>query len=471
MKLGLLVMLLYMPVSHASLASLSAESGELEVIGLLQIMASSNDQGVGANKQLVEAIHRKAFGEAYKLALSMEASIDSRGIADRVHHDAILILLSLLTQQEESVLQQYASRALALCTLEPRGACLTVLRVRAVTAFYHGDLVLAQSVIQRVISESGFLEDYTLDDLDFLARIYVRQGELLRADKVMERMLKETARLKKTQPLKAIAVYEHWLDYYRARSASFAREPEISVRDDGSILDPTGAFPRVQQASYTGATRPGPLLEVYKNLGLATFTNFQDRIVLLRRYLSFALAINHSSGRILQGCNQLAAELELASMPSIEKAQLFVFLGDAGIRIRKPAKALAFYQSALESPEGESRIVEDYFSAPVALPPFHYLGPQIIQSRPHAVALDEKLFAILSYNVDQSGRMRGIAVVNTNVAPRDLRRVQSQLSQVRFRPRLADGEFVETTGQRIRIEFLVDNELSHIVRRRHPEDQ
>ncbi len=106
-----------------------------------------------------------------------------------------------------------------------------------------------------------------------------------------------------------------------------------------------------------------------------------------------------------------------------------------------------------ENPEHENLSVA-LFGKPTLI------GPGIprvlyLEKRPRKVAPDENLFISARYTINANGRVGEVKVIDKNVSTNQFHRLRSQLSAIRFRPRIVDGTFVETENLTLHQTFRV----------------
>ena len=82
-----------------------------------------------------------------------------------------------------------------------------------------------------------------------------------------------------------------------------------------------------------------------------------------------------------------------------------------------------------------------------------------IDRRPKNVNADEELFIVAEYMVRTDGKVRDVKLLDNNVPSTQRRRLRTQLSAARFRPRIVNGELVNTENLILRQSFRVANEV------------
>jgi tetratricopeptide (TPR) repeat protein len=70
----------------------------------------------------------------------------------------------------------------------------------------------------------------------------------------------------------------------------------------------------------------------------------------------------------------------------------------------------------------------------------------LMDRKPLAAEEGEHLFADVSFAVTESGQVSNVEIVDANVPNEEKSRVRAEIRSARFRPRIADGEIVETPG-------------------------
>ncbi len=96
----------------------------------------------------------------------------------------------------------------------------------------------------------------------------------------------------------------------------------------------------------------------------------------------------------------------------------------------------------------------EYFGTPTRLEPMartYYLARQ-----PEGVTSpNEELFIDAEYTVKADGSVSDIELINKNVPNEQLRMLRTELSRLRFRPRIVDGQFVDTENLYLHQSFRV----------------
>ena len=173
-----------------------------------------------------------------------------------------------------------------------------------------------------------------------------------------------------------------------------------------------------------------------------------------------------ANARMLQITNRKYAEEALERSLAIvesnpgsdlsDRAQALVDLGDLYV-ITSDTRAGETYLSAWhmlqESPETQE-IANLYFSTPLRL--FPRESPMLyIDRQPDNTEAGDPLFVELAYNVTTSGKVSGIRLIDKNVPNEHARVLRHKLKTSRYRPRISEGEILETEDLSLRQPFQV----------------
>jgi uncharacterized membrane protein len=175
-----------------------------------------------------------------------------------------------------------------------------------------------------------------------------------------------------------------------------------------------------------------------------------------------------ASTRMLQVTNRRYAEFALKRSLEIvdsnpnsdltDRAQAMVDLGDLYI-ITSDEKAAETYLNAWtilqETPETQL-LAASLFDSPVRLYP-RTSAVLYLDRAPDSTAPGEKLFVELQYDVSTDGRARGVKILDKNIPNEEVRLLRQTLRAARYRPRISNGELVETEALLLRQAFVALN--------------
>ncbi len=141
---------------------------------------------------------------------------------------------------------------------------------------------------------------------------------------------------------------------------------------------------------------------------------------------------------------------------TIDKAQAHIDIGDLYI-ITSNINSDEFYLKAwemLQETERTRDIAQSLFGVPVRLYPRR--SPVFYLDRmPDAAEGASELFVELEYNVNEKGRVRDIRVLEKNVPNENVRELRQTVRNLRYRPRIEEGQVVRTEGLRLHQLFKV----------------
>lgn len=127
-----------------------------------------------------------------------------------------------------------------------------------------------------------------------------------------------------------------------------------------------------------------------------------------------------------------------------------VHLGDWYMYHRQSGSANDHYRKAyavlVESGSSPADI-DSLFGRPASVPALHLPLPEVEKK-----LKEERQYADVSFNVSKTGRVTNIAVISEDDEKGSVRRkVKRMLDETRFRPRLENGEPVDTVGVKVRV--------------------
>ncbi len=173
-----------------------------------------------------------------------------------------------------------------------------------------------------------------------------------------------------------------------------------------------------------------------------------------------------ANARMLQITNRKYAEEALERSLAIvesnpesdlsDRAQALVDLGDLYV-ITSDTRAGETYLSAWHMLQGSpetQEIANLYFGTPLRL--FPRESPMLyIDRQPDNTEAGDPLFVELAYNVTTSGKVSGIRLIDKNVPNDHARVLRHKLKTSRYRPRISEGEILETEDLSLRQPFQV----------------
>lgn len=138
-----------------------------------------------------------------------------------------------------------------------------------------------------------------------------------------------------------------------------------------------------------------------------------------------------------------------------DKAKALVDLADLYIKTGD-GRAAETYEKAwamLSGPEHEDLRYE-LFGRPVRLLPEYNLRPAL-ERYPVDIEPNQQLFVALNYNVLANGKVRRTEVTDSNIPLRAQKATRNAVKLMRFRPRMVDGQLVDTEGLSLHQTFTV----------------
>lgn len=130
-----------------------------------------------------------------------------------------------------------------------------------------------------------------------------------------------------------------------------------------------------------------------------------------------------------------------------DRARAIVALGDT-YTLTSDHRAAEKYLEAwqlLAQDEDHTDLQNELFGTPTRLYP-EVVKPMVLEHQPYSTEPGIPLFADLEFTVVKSGRVASVKVVDANVPNEDRTLLRSTMRASRYRPRIADGEIVETEG-------------------------
>ena len=139
-----------------------------------------------------------------------------------------------------------------------------------------------------------------------------------------------------------------------------------------------------------------------------------------------------------------------------DKAQALIDLGDLYI-ITSDSSASETYLRAWEilqaSPETQ-HLAHSAFDSPIRL--FPRIQPTLfLERRPYAANPGDELFIQLTFDVNAFGRVENVRLLEKNVPSEQFRALRQRIKGSRYRPRIKNGELVETKDIELRQLFEV----------------
>ena len=139
-----------------------------------------------------------------------------------------------------------------------------------------------------------------------------------------------------------------------------------------------------------------------------------------------------------------------------DHAQSLVALGDTYL-VTQDARSLEVYAQAWnllgEAPENES-LRTKIFGQPTLLYPDVLIRP-LLTRQPSNTRPEDDLYVNLEYDVRYDGKVKNINVIDGNVPNNQKKLLRDYVSNMRYRPRLVDGEPTTTEGIKLYQEFKV----------------
>ncbi len=172
-----------------------------------------------------------------------------------------------------------------------------------------------------------------------------------------------------------------------------------------------------------------------------------------------------SKAKLLEGFSRGYAEKPMERMASIvqqnpgsdvaDKAKALVELADLYIKTEDPRAADLYRQAwTLLADDVHEELRYQMFGRPVRLLPEHNFV-SYLDRYPESTGPDQQLFVDLNYTVNRSGRVRQVTVAESNIPNRDQQNTKRAIQLMKFRPRMVDGELVDTEGLSLHQTFTV----------------
>lgn len=138
-----------------------------------------------------------------------------------------------------------------------------------------------------------------------------------------------------------------------------------------------------------------------------------------------------------------------------DKARALIDLADLYIKTEDP-RATETYGKAwsLLQDEAHEELRYEMFGRPVRLLPEANFRPTLSRY-PVSTEPNQQLFVDLDFTVSANGRVRGANVTESNVPLRDQKSLRLAVQLMKYRPRMIDGELVDTEGLSLHQTFSV----------------
>lgn len=138
-----------------------------------------------------------------------------------------------------------------------------------------------------------------------------------------------------------------------------------------------------------------------------------------------------------------------------DKARALVDLGDLYIKT-DDNRASETYLKAWQLLEGDEfeALRYELFGKPVRLLPDQNFQPTLARY-PVSIEPNQQLFVDVSFNVMANGRVRQAVVTDSNIPLREQKTTRTAVQLMKYRPRIADGELMDTEGMSLHQIFTV----------------
>jgi tetratricopeptide (TPR) repeat protein len=323
---------------------------------------------------------------------------------------------------------------------------VNVVMAQALIQMELGQLDEAETALRRAQNlthrESGV---YSIDQLPIVRQLFLikyQQGDIVNADRQQYFTLHISEQTYGQDSEELLPILDEVANYFtnRASRIPFSSSGEIRQYRDQLFRNSRDLFERairIIEANY-GANdirlvRP---LEGLARMRFLQRTNNRKSEEALER----AVAVIESNP---------SADLPDRVDSVIRLADLYTMTSDS----RASETYLKAWQMLQDNPEYEGLSIAR-FGTPTRLYP-RITGTIYLSKTPDAAAPDEELFVNAEYTVRASGRVGDVKILERNVTNEHVRILRTRLSATRFRPRIVDGQLVDSPALTVRQVFKV----------------
>lgn len=298
----------------------------------------------------------------------------------------------------------------------------------------------AQHIIHR---NDGVYSPRQVPMLDQLTVVKIKKGEMLAADRQQKFSLKIHEQMHGSQSEEMISVLQDLGAYFAGRGNMIPLQSRQEYGDYRNELfrESVSLYERAIDIIENKYGQDDiRLVEPLRGLAKARILQVTGR-----RYAEDALErvveiIQNSSGTDLPDYVRAVVDL----------ADTYVVTNDS----RAEETYLKAWNLLADKPEFAD-LRNELFGTPKRL---HPSSPSVIvlDRRPYEADEDEDLYVDAEYTVRANGRVSDVNVIDGNVPNQEKRSVRHLLTQTRFRPRIVDGELMQTSGLMLHQPFIVE---------------
>lgn len=436
-------------LSFCLFCSTCAIAQELQTY-LFKDIVLHNEEFSVKHKQILNLIDENNFLQANNLALELSAQILENTTIDKMSYAMVLtnsaVSHALIGNLTLSMLDLDAALDLGAASGRFNLKLTNILMAKAHVSQMNGDFSQAENALRRsqhiFHRHDGVYAGGQLPVIEALTEMHLQNGKSLAADK------EQLFRLKVSEEVfgsnsEEITPTLTSLGLYFANSAYAipnTREVENTIYRDKLFKQAIELFER----------------------SLAIIENKYDandlRLVEPLRGLSKTRFMQGSSFTEARQSMERASNI-ISNNPNTDisdHAQSLVALGDTYL-VTQDARSLEVYAQAWnllgEAPENES-LRTKIFGQPTLLYPDVLIRP-LLTRQPSNTRPEDDLYVNLEYDVRYDGKVKNINVIDGNVPNNQKKLLRDYVSNMRYRPRLVDGEPTTTEGIKLYQEFKV----------------
>lgn len=323
---------------------------------------------------------------------------------------------------------------------------INALMARGLTMFAMEDIEGAEDSFHRVQHimhrQGGVYAPDQIPVIDWLTKTSLKQGELSAADRQQRFSLRVAEKVYGPDSIELLPLLARLGGYFASRGSTIPPMVDTEMRLQRDML-------------FKFA------VDMYQRSVAIIEQNYGENDLRLVQPLR-----GLANARMLQITNRKYAEEALERSLAIvdsnpdsdlsDRAQALVDLGDLYV-ITSDNRAGETYLRAWhllqETPETQE-VANLYFGTPLRL--FPRESPVLyIDRQPDNTEAGDPLFVELEYNVNTNGKVSGIRLIEKNVPNEHARVLRHKLKTSRYRPRISEGEILETNGLALRQPFKV----------------
>lgn len=295
----------------------------------------------------------------------------------------------------------------------------------------------AQHIAHR---DDGVYGSKQLPTVQALTRIALEQSELAEADRQTRFLLRVNEQRYGEHGEELVMVLQQVGGYFAHRGSRFRYR--LNERFAGSA----GTPPELDRALLFRES-----IKLYERaIGIITDAYGPDdaRLVGPLRGLARARMMQQSAKSQAEEAMERVLELVEADPATdiadharalVDLADLYTVTSDP----RAEEKYLEAWNLLADYPELDE-LREQLFAVPTRIYPETQI--MVLERKPLAAEEGDYLFADVSFEVTDSGQVANVEVIDANVPNEEKSRVRDEIRSTRFRPRIVDGQVVETPG-------------------------